>query len=394
VLLSGACGAGDAGTGAPANSFDGGPGLDASVDSAATGGVVGGHLPFGPDGSAPAPTEAGAPSDATAPADSSSSSPADAGSAGDASGSVPASDGGSWLTVTGNKVVDPAGHTVILRGVSIEGLGQQSATSIGVDGVLDKVTNTNDPASNSPGWYARIVRLPVDPGADQNYVDTILKPAVEYATSKGLYAIVDLHYVDNPYNLVNQVNAFWTMVAPLFKDYPNVFYEPFNESNQQDSWDKYKPTMQAWVDLIRKYAPSNIIVAGSPSWDQTMGGAATNPLTGGNIVYTVHMYAEHYASAGLRQQVEQCAAAHPVLMTEWGFCSQGCTDQPGQNTDLVDSYGKPMLTWLEGMNGGWTAWCASTSWKPYMFQGNWVLLTGQSEMGGFVKDWLYTHRDQ
>ena len=80
----------------------------------------------------------------------------------------------------------------------------------------------------------------------------------------------------------------------MFKDYSNVLYEPFNESSVMEAWAKYKPTMQAWVDLIRGFAPKNIIIAGSPAWDQTMGDAATNPITGGNIMYSVHMYEQHY----------------------------------------------------------------------------------------------------
>jgi endoglucanase len=246
-----------------------------------------------------------------------------------------------------------------------------------------------------------MVRLPVDVYApnsyfsNANYVTQILKPAVDYATSKGLYAIVDLHYVDDPYTYVSQVNQFWTEIAPLFKDYSNVIYEPFNESNQaNDTWATYKPTMQAWVTLIRGYAPKNLIFAGSPAWDQTMGDAATNPLTGGNIAYTVHMYYQHWSNAWNKSQVETCAAANPVVMTEWGF--NDASSQPGLDagSPLTTIYGTDMLTWLEAMNGGWTAWCASNSWAPVMFDASWNLLVGPEQEGGFVKDWLYTHKDQ
>jgi endoglucanase len=327
-----------------------------------------------------------------------SSSATDSHASTDSSGST---DGGalSQLTVVGNHFEDPSGNKVILRGLSIEGLYEQSQTSLGLMGILNLITNKIDPASMSPGWYTRIVRLPVDPsGANSfqadptTYVNTILKPAVDDATAAGLYAIVDLHYVDNPYNLVDPVNTFWTTVAPIFKDYTNVFYEVFNESSQTDTWADYKPTMQAWVNLIRSYAPNNVILAGSPSWDQTMGDTATDPLVGTNIAYTVHMYEQHYATASLRAQVEQAAAVNAVVMTEWGFDDDPA--QPGAGTDLVKTYGTSMLTWLEAMNGGWTGWCASNSWLPDMFSADWTLLVGQSEMGGFVKDWMYTYRDQ
>jgi endoglucanase len=149
--------------------------------------------------------------------------------------------------------------------------------------------------------------------------------------------------------------------------------------------------MQAWVNLIRGFAPNNIILAGSPSWNQTMADTATNPLTGTNIAYTVHMYAQHYANAWNVQQATTAGAVHPIVMTEWGYCN--CTGQPDLG-NLGNTYGTPMLTWLEGMNGSWTAWCASNSWLPDMFDANWNLLVGVNQEGGFVKDWLYTHRNQ
>ncbi len=308
---------------------------------------------------------------------------------GAATGSLP------WLKVVGNQIqVEATGQQVILRGVSLAGLGTQNGNKLGLHGAIDYLTNTNDTQGTSPGWYTKLLRIPVDTPNPNPQINTLLKPTVDYATTKGLYAIVDLHYVDNPYSNDANVKSFWTIVAPMFKDYPNVIYEVFNESSVMDSWGTYKPTMQAWVDLIRAAAPKNLIFAGSPAWDQTMGDAATNPLTGGNIVYTVHMYAQHYGSAGNRSQVEKCAAVNPVVMTEWGFDHD--PNQPGENTNLIGSYGQPMLTWLEAMGGSWTGWCASDSWLPKMFtdgaNGSWVLMTGQDNMGGFVKDWLYTNR--
>ena len=309
--------------------------------------------------------------------------------------------------MVGNKLQDPTGKTVILRGVSIEGLTQQMATSLKVNGLLDKITNKNDVdppstgAPGSPGWYTKIVRLPADPpGNSDTYVNNTLKPAVDYATQLGLYAIIDLHYIADYHSLISTVNAFWTKIAPMFSTYSNVFYEVFNESSVQEAWANYKPTMQGWVTLIRGFAPKNIIIAGSPAWDQTMGDAATNPLTGGNIIYSVHMYEQHYnkGNGGNVTQVNNAAKGVPLIMTEWGFCGSAtppCTAQPGRGTNIIGTYGTPMLNWLEGLGGSWTAWCASNSWLPDMFTGNdWTLRTGQDEMGAFVKDWMYTKKDQ
>ena len=318
-----------------------------------------------------------------------------AGTGGTASGGATAGTGGAlpWLKVVGNQIqIEATGQQVILRGVSIEGLDQQSKDSKhNINGVIDLITNKSDTGGSSPGWYPVLLRLPVDSANPISEINSLLKPAVDYATKKGLYVIVDLHYVDSPYNNVQTVNSFWTTVAPMFKDYANVIYEPFNESSVQDSWATYKPTMQAWVNLIRGYAPKNLIFAGSPSWDQSMGDAATNPLTGDNIVYVVHMYYHHWTTSGNKTQVEACAKVHPVVMTEWGYSND--SGETETDPDISATYGKPMLQWLEAMGGSWTAWCASNSWLPKMFTDNWTLRVGPRDEGGFVKDWLYTNRN-
>ena len=277
----------------------------------------------------------------------------------------------------------------MLRGVSL-----QAISNINVPMVLDLITNTADKASSSPGWYTRIVRMPNlgNGGNYAQYNQNTLKPAIDYATKKGLYAIIDLHYVDNTDAHATDVNNFWTATAALYKDYSNVIFEPYNEPiNQSQSWSQFKPTMQAWVDLIRKNAPNNLIFAGSPLWSQKMGDAATDPLTGNNIVYVVHMYSSHFATQWNRDQVRQCVAVHPMVCTEWGFRA-GLNWGPNET---VSGYGTGILKWFDTLGVSWTAWCADNSWEPVMFNGGnpWTLRVGNGEMGGFVKDWLYTYRD-
>jgi endoglucanase len=294
-----------------------------------------------------------------------------------------------WLHVEGNQIKDPLGNKVVLHGVSL-----QAISNVNVPMVLDLVTNTADKASKSPGWYTRIVRFPVLSGSGNwtQYNQNTLKPAIDYATKKGLYAIIDLHYVAETGPNVAATNSFWTTIAPLYKDYSNVIFEPYNEPiNQSQSWSQFKPTMQAWVDLIRSYAPNNLIFVGSPVWCQRMGDAATDSIKGKNIVYVVHMYPSHWAAQWNRSEVEKCVAARAMVCTEWGF-KAGLNWGPNET---VSGYGTGILTWFAKLGISWTAWCADISWDPTMFNnGNpWTLRVGEGEMGGFVKDWLYTYRD-
>jgi endoglucanase len=298
-----------------------------------------------------------------------------------------------WLHVDGKQIKDPAGNRVILRGVSTESIGTANGSSKNIQAVLDMVTNMSDNASNSQGWYTRIVRLPNGPGDFTNnptgYATGTLKTAVDYATSKGLYAIIDLHFVAEtaPNNAVTL--AFWKAVAPVFKDYSNVLFEPYNEPiNTSQTWSQFKTTMQSYVDLIRTYAPKNLICCGSPQWDQKMGDAATDPLTGTNLVYVVHMYNAHFHSPSNISQVEKCAAVHPMIMTEWGFHAI-----PSYPTETVTNYGKPITDWMESLGVSWTTWCASDDWAPAMFSSSWALLSGDCCEGAFTKDLLFTKRN-
>ena len=66
---------------------------------------------------------------------------------------------------------------------------------------------------------------PKSPLTAADYVSKVLKPAVDYATSKNLYVIVDYHQIDNATTGTSaaDANTFWTDVAPQFASYTNVF---------------------------------------------------------------------------------------------------------------------------------------------------------------------------
>jgi aryl-phospho-beta-D-glucosidase BglC (GH1 family) len=125
-----------------------------------------------------------------------------------------------------------------------------------------------------------------------DYISMVLKPAVDYATSKKLYVIIDFHQIDNVTTGTNNSSAaavsFWGYVAPVFSTYPNVIYEAFNEpiDSTLNGWDTaFQTAAQSWVNAIRgttsqPVAPNNLIVVGSPSWSQHPEGAITYPLTG------------------------------------------------------------------------------------------------------------------
>jgi hypothetical protein len=327
------------------------------------------------------------------------------GSAGKASGGtggvLPAAEPLPWLHVEGNQIKDPAGNTVILRGVSLIDISVTESWEGGLAAMIDRLTKADDPQGSSPGWFTRVVRLAVvpedgesvspvhyQPGSDV-YYNTLLRPAVDYALRKGLYVIIDWHYIADTTLHRETTNAFWADIAPRFANDSHVMFEVYNEPINGGSWATVKPDMQSFYDTVRAGAPQNLVLVGTPNWSQVIAPTATDPIVGTNVVYVAHMYPQHYPNASLRSQITTAAAVHPVFVTEWGF-------QDGANAILdgtITSYGAPFKQFLEDNKLSWTAWCASSNWGPPMFNSDYTLRIGEGEMGGFVKDFLYEKRD-
>ncbi len=372
-----------------------------SAASAGSGGAASGGTAGAPNGGA-----AGASGGGLGGAAGKGGGGGSAGSAGSSGSGGSAGAGGSsgqlpWLHVDGNLIKDPQGNTVILRGVSLIDIGTTEEWEGGVSEMIDRLTNASDAQGSSPGWATKVVRLPVVPddtaldspsqyhAGSTAYYDDVLRPAVDYARQKGLYAIIDWHYVDDTSSHRQTTAAFWTDIAPRFANDSHVMFELYNEPINDGNWTEVRQDMQDWYDIVRDAAPQNLVLVGTPNWCQLVGASATQPIDGTNVAYVAHMYPQHWAQTSLRDEIATAAAAHPVFVTEWGF-------QQGSN-DILDgtitSYGAPFKQFVEQQGVSWTAWCASSSWGPPMFNDDYSLRVGEGEMGGFAKDWLYEKRN-
>ncbi|MGC4063593.1 MAG: cellulase family glycosylhydrolase [Polyangiaceae bacterium] len=309
----------------------------------------------------------------------------------------------SALHVDGNKIKNEAGDDVVLRGVSTIDIGTTQESEGGLIKMIDRLTNRDDAQGSSPGWYTTVVRLAIYPvdsdhakspitfqsGSDIFY-EKLLKPAVERLKERGAYAIIDWHYIGDTNLHRATTEEFWAYMAPKFADQPNVIYELFNEPvNKSGGWPAVKTDMQSWYDIVRASAKENLVLVGTPSWCQVLAPTAEDPLDGYNIAYVAHIYPMHWKWAETVRGVETANSVHPVFLTEWGY---------GQSSDSVThgdqaTYGDPLKAWVETQGMSWTAWCASKSWTPPIFDASMNLLVGPDRMGGFTKDWLYEKRN-
>jgi hypothetical protein len=352
-------------------------------------------------------------------------SSASGGTTGGATGGAPASTGGNVgvgggggtggttatsslppLHVEGPLIKDPSGKTIVLRGYALIDIGALYLQANSATGITKRID-----AIAAAGLTGHVVRMPVYPRTDFNggqsyysglpypvgtaapagqkvtvmtgpdYISKVLKPAIDYATSKNMYAIIDLHQIDDTAASATKdsggaATSFWTDIAPAFKDYANVIYELFNEPiNGGMPWATFKPQVQTWIDTVRAAAPSNLIIVPSMSWDQHPGDAASSPPQGTNLVYTAHVYSNNW-NAGFQKQVATAVAVAPVFITEWGYSSP----QTSAN------WGTPFQTIVDGDGASWTAWVTDNSWGPAMFSNG--TLTALTDFGTLVKNWL------
>ena len=396
---SDADGDGDADTDADTDS-DGDSDSDGDADTDADGDTdTDGDSDGDTDSDSDTDTDTDTDTDSDADADSDTDTDSDADSDSDAD----LAEGFPWLHTEGTEIKDSEGNTVILRGVATIDIGSLEQWDGGVTAMVDRLTDKNDSQGSSPGWYPTVIRFPVYPSdsdvdspikyvpGNDDYYNNLLRPVVDYARQKGLYVIIDWHYIADTGGHVETTNQFWSEMAPKFAGDSHVLFELYNEPINNGDWSSaLKGHMQQWYNTVRQSAPDNLVLVGTPNWCQNVGQAAQDPIEGTNIVYTAHMYPMHWEYEGLRNEITTAKSLAPVFLTEWGF--------EQHSDDVVDgtisSYGNPFKAFVNDNGLSWIAWVAHYAWFPAMYaDANWTLAVGEGRMGGFAKDWLYEQRD-
>ena len=219
-----------------------------------------------------------------------------------------------WLQVKGAQLCNEAGEPVVLRGMSSHGLHW-----------YPQYTNAQS-IRNTAAYGANLFRVAMYTGeggylSNPDAVKKQLIAAVDAAISADLYVIIDWHILSdgNPSAHTEEAVRFFTEMAKRYGDNPAVLFEICNEPNGNVDWKRdVKPYAAAVIDAIRAHAPKSVILVGSPTWSQDIHKAASNPLAGENIMYTLHFYAGTHG-AELRRRIDDVRAKGlAVFVSEWG----------------------------------------------------------------------------
>ncbi len=173
-----------------------------------------------------------------------------------------------------------------------------------------------------------IVRVPAHDGdiANNNFLEDNYYPAIQELIDAGKYVIIDCHLVSNwnSSSSFDQCYIWMEKVAKKYRDCPNVLFEFYNEpisptDDTLENWLLFRDMYQPVIDMIRYYAPNNIILCGNPSWSTRIKYAGDNPFAGGNLAYVRHLYPNHTNDVSSFMNQEMPLDKLAIAMTEVGY---------------------------------------------------------------------------
>lgn len=249
------------------------------------------------------------------------------------------------LSVVGNRMVDMHNQPIQLKGVS---LGWHNWWSQYYQSATVNWLKSD--------WNCNLIRAAIGVHPDGAYLQNpekameCLYNVIDAAIENDMYVIVDWHSHKTEESAAID---FFTTVATKYKDYPNIIYEIFNEPEYQ-SWSEVKAYSENLIKIIRAVDPTNIILVGSPHWDQDVHLVADDPIIGeSNIMYTLHFYAATHRQY-LRDRADYALTKGiPLLVSE-------CASMEATGDGQIDiNEWNNWIQWMNTRGMSWVAWSIS-----------------------------------
>jgi endoglucanase len=277
------------------------------------------------------------------------------------------------LRVEGTKMVDKKGREVVLHGMSF-GWHNLWPRFYNAGAVHELVTN----------WNCTVIRASMGIELnDKGYLKSpdesvrLMKNVIDACIKEGVYVIIDWH----DHNIhTEQSKAFFKMMATQYSAYPNIIYEIFNEPDYE-KWEEVKAYSEDVIKTIRAIDKNNIILVGSPRWDQDIHLPAADPIQGfKNLMYTMHFYAGTHKQ-WLRDKTDSAIQKGlPVFISE-------CAGMEATGDGPIDhAEWQKFVDWMDQRKLSWIAWSVSDKKETCS-----VLNPGASSEGGWkeadIKEW-------
>ena len=249
------------------------------------------------------------------------------------------------LHVEKTQLKDEHGHDMVLRGMSF-----------GWHNFWPRFYNAGAVKTLHEDWGATVVRAAIGVEPEDGYID---KPqwseekaeaVIEAAIKENIYVIIDWH---SHHIRLNEAKAFFKKMAEKYGKHPNIIYEIFNEP-VNDSWAEIKKYSEEIITTIRSADKDNVILVGSPHWDQDLQLPAADPIKGyKNIMYTLHYYAATHKQ-WLRDRADAALQKGlPIFISE----SAGMEASGDGNIDKEEW--QKWINWSEKNKISWITWSVS-----------------------------------
>jgi endoglucanase len=249
------------------------------------------------------------------------------------------------LRIEGTRLVDKNGKPVVLRGMSF-----------GWHNWWPRFYNAGAVKWLHDDWKCSVVRAAMGVEPDKGYIRdsagsvACIKAVADAAIKAGIYVIIDWH----SHNIkLNEAKSFFAMVATQYGKYPNLIYEIFNEPDYE-TWPEVKAYSEEIIKTIRAIDPDNIILVGSPKWDQDIQLPAADPIKGySNLMYTVHFYAATHKQWLRDKTDEAIKKGLPV------FISESAGMEATGNGPINNEEWQKWIDWMEANQLSWITWSVS-----------------------------------
>ena len=250
------------------------------------------------------------------------------------------------LKITGTQLVDKNNKPVVLRGMSF-----------GWHNLWPRFYTAGAVKTLYKDWNCSVVRAAM--GIELNndgylknpdFSTTRVKAVVNAAIKEGIYVIIDWH----SHNIQQaEAKIFFTEMAATYGKYPNVIYEIYNEPDYE-TWEEVKKYSIEIIKTIRAIDPDNIILVGSPRWDQDIHLPANDPIKDfDNLMYTVHFYAATHKQ-WLRNRTDSAISKGlPIFISE----SAGMEASGDGPMDYIEW--KKWIDWMDAKGLSWITWSVS-----------------------------------
>ncbi len=249
------------------------------------------------------------------------------------------------LKVEGAQLKNEKGKAVVLRGMSF-----------GWHNWWPRFYNADAVQWLKKDWGCNIVRAAMGVEPDGAYIKQPswskekVKAVVDAAIKEGIYVIIDWH----SHNIrLNEAKEFFTEMATTYGKHPHVIYEIFNEPERQ-SWADVKAYSIELIKTIRAIDPDNIILVGSPHWDQDIHIVADDPIKGyDNLMYTFHYYAATHKQELRDRGSYAVSKGLPIFISE--SAGMEATGDGPLNEDEWQKW----IDWAETNKISWITWSVS-----------------------------------